>query len=64
MASSPGLTTLRDQAVAGGRAEPHHVLPDTGWVRCWMKCPEDAANLIELLREQYDRYLGTSSSRS
>jgi len=42
--------------IAAGRAQPHHVLPETGWVSCWMARPEDAAGVIELFRMQYDRY--------
>jgi len=45
-----------DAMIAAGRAQPHHVLPETGWVSCWMDGPEDAPGVIELFRMQYDRY--------
>jgi Family of unknown function (DUF5519) len=64
LADLPLPRRLRDEAVAAGRAVPHHVLPDTGWVSCWMKGPEDAAGVIELFREQYERYLATAAKRS
>src|ERR1700704_7180835 len=47
---------LHDEMIAAGRAQPHHVLPDTGWVSCWMAGPEDAAGVIDLFRLQYERY--------
>ena len=47
---------LHDELVASGRAQPHHILPDTGWVSVWMDGPDDAARAIELFRLQYDRY--------
>jgi Family of unknown function (DUF5519) len=56
LADLPLPRTLHDEVIAAGRAEPHHVLPETGWVSCWMKSAEDAANVIELFRVQYERY--------
>jgi len=47
---------LHDELIATGRAQPHHVLPDTGWVSVWLEGPDDAARVIELFRLQYDRY--------
>ncbi|HXN78401.1 MAG TPA: luciferase family protein [Candidatus Dormibacteraeota bacterium] len=47
---------LHDEVIADGRAEPHHVLPETGWVSCWMAGPEDAEGVIELFWMQYERY--------
>ena len=47
---------LRDEMIASGRAQPHHVLPETGWVSVWIDGPQDVAGVIELLRMQYDRY--------
>src|SRR5690349_17787212 len=47
---------LHDEVIAAGRASPHHVLPATGWVSCWMDGPGDADNVIELFRLQYERY--------
>ena len=47
---------LHDELIASGQAQPHHVLPDTGWVSVWLDGPEDAARVIELFRLQYDRY--------
>lgn len=32
---------LHDPVIAAGRAQPHHVLPETGWVSCLMNGPED-----------------------
>jgi hypothetical protein len=48
--------------IADGRAQPHHVLPNTGWVSCWMDGPDDAASVIELFRLQYQRYSSKKSS--
>lgn len=56
LADLPLPRKLHDEVIAAGRAEPHHVLPDTGWVSCWMRGSEDAAAVIELFRMQYDRY--------
>jgi len=48
LADLPLPRKLHDEMIAAGRAKPHHVLPDTGWVSCWMESPEDAAAVIEL----------------
>lgn len=63
LADLPFPRRLRDQVIAAGRASPHRVLPDTGWVSCWMSGPEDAAGVIELFRTQYERYLAAASDR-
>lgn len=39
----------RDALVALRRAEPHHVLPDSGWVSFWIQSPTDVAVALELL---------------
>lgn len=63
LADLPLPRKLHDEVIASGRAEPHHVLPDTGWVSCWMTGPQDAERVIELFRIQYDRYRrGTTAS--
>ena len=56
LADLPLPRRLHDEVIATGRAEPHHVLPETGWVSVWMSRREDAAGVIELFRMQYDRY--------
>jgi hypothetical protein len=56
LADLPLPRKLRDEMIATGRAEAHHVLPDTGWVSCWIRSPADVAGVIELFRIQYDRY--------
>jgi luciferase-like monooxygenase len=61
LADLPLPRKVHDAVIAAGRAQPHHVLPDTGWVSCWMAGPEDAAGVIELFRMQYDRYRSAAS---
>ena len=53
----PFPRTVRDELVAAGRARPHHVLPDSGWVSFWIESPGDVERAIALLRLAYDRAL-------
>jgi Family of unknown function (DUF5519) len=48
---------VRDDLVAQGRARPHHVLPDSGWVSFWIESPDDVERAIWLLRLAYERAL-------
>ena len=41
--------------VETGRAQPHHVLPETGWVSKQIRGDEDVAEVIELFRLSYER---------
>jgi luciferase-like monooxygenase len=56
LADLPLPRRLHDEVIAAGRARPHHVLPDSGWVSCPLTGPEAVAGAIELFRLQYDRY--------
>ncbi|HEX6488748.1 MAG TPA: luciferase family protein [Candidatus Dormibacteraeota bacterium] len=56
LADLPMPRRIHDELIAAGRAEPHHVLPETGWVSCWMQTAVDVDNVIDLLRMQYERY--------
>jgi len=46
---------VRDELVAAGRAHPHHMLPDSGWVSFWIESSEDVERAIALFRIAYDR---------
>jgi hypothetical protein len=54
-ADLPFVRTIRDMLVETGRAEPHHVLPDSGWVSKRIRSPADADEVIELFRLSYER---------
>ena len=41
---------VRDELVAAGRAEPHHILPQSGWVSVYLSQDPDVERAIELLR--------------
>ncbi len=45
---------LRDELVATGRAEPHHVLPKSGWVTIYLSQASDVDRAIELLRLSFE----------
>jgi hypothetical protein len=57
-ADLPFPRTIRDQLIAAGRARPHHVLPDSGWVTVPMRTASEVANVIDLFRENYERAVG------
>jgi len=50
----PFPKNLRDELVANGRAEPHRVLPKSGWVSVPLNNNEDVDHAIELLKLSYD----------
>jgi predicted DNA-binding protein (MmcQ/YjbR family) len=45
---------VRDELVAAGRALPHHILPETGWVSFYLRQESDVEQAIALLRESYE----------
>ena len=44
---------VRDEIVQAGRAAPHHILPETGWVSFYVRQAEDIERAIALLEESY-----------
>ena len=45
---------VRDEIVAAGRAQPHHILPETGWVSFYLRQESDVEQAIALLKESYE----------
>jgi hypothetical protein len=60
-ADLPFPRRVRDELVAGGRARPHHVLPQSGWVTVPMRTSAEVSNVIELFRQNYERGLRSSA---
>ena len=49
---------VRDEVIAAGLAAPHHVLPESGWVSCYMREAADIGRAIELLRRSFELAAG------
>lgn len=63
LADLPFPMRIRDELVAAGRAQPHHVLPDSGWASRKIRGPEDVADVIALFRLNYERLAKISRPR-
>ena len=57
LADIPFPKRVRDELVAAGRAHPHHVLPESGWISRWIVRDEDADDVVGLFRLSYERAL-------
>jgi hypothetical protein len=55
LADLPFPKRMREELVTAGRATPHHVLPETGWVSYYIHGEADVAGAIELFRLNYER---------
>jgi Family of unknown function (DUF5519) len=64
LADLPFPRRVRDELVASGRAAPHHVLPDSGWVSRRVRGPEDVAAVVELFRMSYERAAAAAAGRA
>lgn len=50
----PFPTKVHNELIAAGLAEPHHVLPDSGWISFRIHKEEDLQAAIALLKRSYD----------
>lgn len=64
LADLPFPRRVRDELVAAGRARPHHMLPNTGWVSYPLHGPDDIAPAIALFRLNYDRVQASAARRN
>ena len=55
IADLPFPRSVRDALVAAGRARPHHVMPESGWITVPMRTDADVGNVIDLFRQNYER---------
>jgi hypothetical protein len=58
-ADLPFPMSIRNELVKDGRALPHHVLPNSGWVTFLINEEVDVTSLINLFRMQYERLSGS-----
>ena len=45
---------VRDELVSTGQAEPHHILPDSGWISFFLKSEADIDHAIKLMRTSFE----------
>ena len=55
LADLPFPMQVRDDLVRSGKAVPHHILPQSGWVTLYIKDDRDAEALLGLFKMQYER---------
>jgi hypothetical protein len=49
----PFPKAVRNEIVAAGQAEPHHILPNSGWVSLFLRTSEDVERAIGLLERSF-----------
>ena len=54
---------VRNEVITAREAEPHHILPDTGWISFYLREPEDVHRAINLLRRSYDLAVAQQARR-
>ena len=56
LADLPFPMNVRNELVNSGRASPHHVLQQSGWISYWIeRGEEDVPTVIELFRIRYEQ---------
>lgn len=64
LADLPFPKDVGRKLIGEGRAFPHHVLPESGWISYYINGHEDVHNVIDLFRLQYERITGYSKKKS
>jgi hypothetical protein len=62
LADLPFPKSVRNELIERGEAQPHHVLPETGWVSRRIRTDDDVAAVIGLFRLNYDRVASRRAS--
>lgn len=63
MVDIPFPIKVREELVAAGKAELHHLLPDSGWVSYYIRKEEDVHGAIELFERSYHIALGQKARK-
>lgn len=63
LADLPFPRRVRDELIAAGRAVPHHVLPDSGWVSFRIDGSADMDAALALFRLNYERITAPRDGR-
>jgi Family of unknown function (DUF5519) len=53
MVDIPFPLKVREELVKAGKAELHHLLPDSGWISYYIRKEDDIAGAIELFERSY-----------
>ena len=59
----PFTKHARDQAITEGKAEAHHILPESGWVSIWLREPKNLDDALELLQRSFQMALKQRANR-
>jgi Luciferase len=51
----PFTKKIREELVTAGRAQRHHILPESGWVSVYLREAADVDRALELLRLSFER---------
>jgi hypothetical protein len=57
----PFSKSVRDELVAAGRALPHHIFPQSGWVTVYVHTERELADAIALMRMKYEHLVSKPS---
>lgn len=60
----PFPVRVRDELVRDGRAQPHHILPRTGWVSYPLHDGRDVAGAVALFRLAWQRAVASEQRRA
>jgi hypothetical protein len=55
LADLPFPKDVGKRLIAKGKASPHHILPQSGWISYYINGIEDIPDVIELFQIQYER---------
>lgn len=62
-ADLPFPMSIRNELIRDGKALPHHVLPNSGWITFLINKEEDTGHLIHLFRMNYERLIAQRKPR-
>ena len=64
LADLPFPKRVAEGLIADGKALPHHVVRDSGWVSKPIRGEEDVEGVLELFRLSYDRAIAATARRA
>lgn len=59
----PFTKKIKNEIVAAGLANEHHILPESGWISKYLENPEDVEIAIDLLRKSFNLAVEQKSNR-